>query len=324
MSGNKDLILLLQNNPYYVQELKKDPDLLNIFIETAPNMMKVGVFIASHIYYNGQLDYLEKCINSILDQSVVPDILVSISFGTKEYNNLFFSKIYTEYSSKVKFIFSKGQLFQMEHLHLLTKLYADKYHLIMFCDDDDTYKSNRVYEFTNFYIHSLIKSDIKLFGVKECHSYNSNSDRNVISHRVVEYWNYGLIPEILIDFFNKFKNDMILLKHKFADVYLRNYLSLIKKFNGLKIGFSAMIITDKDPLYKYNINNNNSICYKIEHKIIPKLECIKDTLLLCIIHQDIEKFNKYIKSAKISEKDIKIFCPNKDYIRNFCKKLYNN
>lgn len=67
--------------------------------------------------------------------------------------------------------------------------------------------------------YKLVKtSDKKIYGVKELNGKDINSTH--------EYWCYALIPDLLIDFFNQFRDHKLWLKEYYADVYLRNYLRL--------------------------------------------------------------------------------------------------
>ncbi len=69
--------------------------------------------------------------------------------------------------------------------------------------------------FINAFIHTT--TDKIIMGIKEVINYGESLD--------FEYWSYGLKPAILIDFFKRFTENhkLHLLKHIFADMYLRNY-----------------------------------------------------------------------------------------------------
>ena len=151
--------------------------------------MKVCIFIPCHIYYVEQISLLDRCLDSLINQTIIPDIYVSISLND-EFKKLF-SHILRKYSELVNFVFSKEQLFQMEHIYKLTYFAMSKfcYDMIMFCDDDDYYHTERVEIFIKSYMNSNL--ELKDFGgVKELdpESYD-------------EYWCYGLVPKILFDFF---------------------------------------------------------------------------------------------------------------------------
>ena len=46
--------------------------------------MKTAVFVASHICYDKQLTFLDKCLNSLEDQTVNTNVHISISFENTE------------------------------------------------------------------------------------------------------------------------------------------------------------------------------------------------------------------------------------------------
>ena len=73
------------------------------------------VIVPSHIKSLEQLDYLRRCLNSLINQTYEADILVSISFN-KPYS-LDFSEF-----PQVSFIVSEEQKYQMEHLYILDHL----------------------------------------------------------------------------------------------------------------------------------------------------------------------------------------------------------
>ena len=261
--------------------------------------MKVCVFIPCHIYYVEQIALLDRCLDSLIHQTIIPDIYVSISLND-EFKKLF-SYILRKYSELVTFIFSKEQLYQMEHIYKLTK-YVSKYDMIMFCDDDDYYHKERVEIFIKSYMNSNL--ELKDFGgVKELdpESYD-------------EYWCYGLVPKILFDFFAIFeKHNMLeLLKHKFGDMYFRNYLVTRVDINK---SFGYMGITLDNHLYIYNNNNPNSITRSLNNTSTK--EQIESNLIMKTICCDNDnKFNDIISQISINEKQI--FTT----IYNFCKILY--
>lgn len=131
-------------------------------------MTKVCIFIPSHINYNGQIDLLYSCLESLISQTNIPDIYISISFGNDTYKKEFTEKILRNFP-KPKYLFSKQKLFQMEHIYKLTKNYANNYELIMFCDDDDTYNKNRVQKIVEAYQYGKkYYLGYKIAGFREC------------------------------------------------------------------------------------------------------------------------------------------------------------
>merc|ERR1712032_301590 len=106
---------------------------------------------ASHISYDGQFDYLRRCMDSLLSQVSPTDVYVSISFESKYYTRNVRDMFQAYIKKGIKKIkLCKDQKYQMEHLHNLLDE-AMKYDLITFCDDDDTYHSTRIAEFNCHY-----------------------------------------------------------------------------------------------------------------------------------------------------------------------------
>jgi glycosyltransferase involved in cell wall biosynthesis len=222
------------------------------------------VIVPSHIKSLEQLDYLRRCLNSLINQTYEADILVSISFN-KPYS-LDFSEF-----PQVSFIVSEEQKYQMEHLYILSHEITP-YKLIMFCDDDDTYQPTRVETFRECFYQ-----EPSLIGIREA---------SKASHTVPEYWAYGLVPSVIEDFFYRMRNDMNLLRHKFSDVYFRNYLFLTK---------DKPFLTFNTPLYNYTTNNPNSIC--TVHKAG---EYMADEILLQAKNPDDEVFEKVCKDLVLT------------------------
>lgn len=211
--------------------------------------MKTCIIIASHIYYDNQLNYLNRCLISLLNQINVinkPKILVSISFASENYftdfKNIILSNILF---NNIFFNICDTQKYQMEHIYMLTK-FIDEYDLVFFCDDDDTYHPLRLAIMINCY--ELEKN------------YNSyvNGVRDVFIEDIpidkTEFWAYGIKPFILHKFFDNFKNHMDLLQNIFADMFLREFLK-----NNKTINKYAILKVDVR-LYLYTQNNTNSVC----------------------------------------------------------------
>ena len=263
-------------------------------------MSNIAVLIPSHINYKGQTELLDKCIVSLLEQTVIPDIYISISFDNDYFKNDFKTNILRKYFKEpnIRFIISNEQKFQMEHLYILSNKipYIKKYDLYMFSDDDDTYHSRRVDNFS--YAFEKGKNNIDNFqGIRE----NINNDNK----KSPEYWAYGIKPVVIERFFNYFDNEKLkLLKHKLADIYFRNYLWII---NGNWICI-------REILYNYNINNPNSICGKIGNGNI-----FDNVILELMYSNNKTDFNNIIKKYNI---DSKILIKHSKKIFNLCKLLY--
>ncbi len=281
-------------------------------------MTKICVFVPTHIYYNNQVNYLSKCLESLLNQTLLPDIYVSVSFENSNFKLMFTEKILKIYGNKIKFTFSNNQKYQMEHLYILIQMYLKKnlnYDLIMFCDDDDTYAPNRVDKFISSYKLALSKSTMEIGGVREY--INSSNPEDCCP----EYWCYGIKPDIIIEFFNRLCDDMVLLKHKFADTYFRVYLRRINQYKNF--GYVGIISNyENGILYNYNENNPNSICYKVENQLINSIDTIQGNLILYLMNQDNKRFNYIKEYYQLTEEKLDLIIPYKNKIITLCNKLY--
>lgn len=248
--------------------------------------MKVAVLLPCHIYYDNQLEMLDKCLQSLCVQSKPTDIYVSISFASEIYRTQF-STVLRKYEN-VRFKLSQKQKYQMEHIANL--LYEIKdYDMIMFCDDDDSYHPNRVEVFANVFELTkthCIENDRWFGGV-----YETSTTKY---REAVEYWAYGVPPSFLIEFYDRLKGYEDLLCNLFADMYLRNFLARTRPNTIL---FGAI----PDKLYNYNINNPNSICGHIQRQRgkTPSMNDLKHNLLLFTIDQDELRVKYLLKKLHI-------------------------
>jgi len=267
--------------------------------------MEIGIIVPCHIKYNMQFDYLVKCLFSLEKQTYKNNIVVGISFIDKEQYLFFKDVIFPIFKDNVKFIIQRTQTYQMIHIyHCFQKLkHCD---LILFCDDDDYFIPNRVETFVKL---KQENSDCKI--IREI-----IPDHNEES----EYWCYGIEPCVLNNFYERSKTDMHLLKHKFGDMYLRNFLLHVQNFGDI------LTFTTKTPLYIYNTENVNSIIRTtkrkkelLEQKGIIDYEELVDQYILNIINNSHKK--NFIMKEKgfidndlitnlIKEEEIVIFCCN--------------
>jgi acyl-CoA synthetase (AMP-forming)/AMP-acid ligase II len=233
-------------------------------------------------------------------------IVVGISFANKEEYLFFKDVVFPIFKNKVIFIVQKEQTYQMIHIyHCLQKL--RKCDLVMFCDDDDYFISNRIETFVN------LKKE--------------NDDSKIIREIIPghneesEYWCYAIEPCILDDFYERSKTNMHFLRHKFGDMYLRNFLLYTQNYGDI------LTFTTKTPLYVYNTENENSIIRTIKRKKedfekngVVDYEELIDQYILTIINNDTKK-NAIMKSEILTEEIIKNFIKESE-IRLFCVDLY--
>jgi hypothetical protein len=281
--------------------------------------MKTAVLVPSHIYYSDQLARLDKCLESLSSQTVVPHIFVSISFANDSYKQEF-SSILRKYLN-VKFKLSTEQKFQMEHLKVLSSLVGD-YDMLMFCDDDDTYLPIRVEKFVEAF-ESVKKhcenNAMLLGGVREVTTTDYENESP-------EYWAYGIPPSLLNEFFKRTEGYHELMRHKFADMYLRSYLKRTRAGSILFTTYTADI--SGLTMYQYTIDNPNSITMtKIaQGKTIATsadyAAAIKSDLTLSLICDRIDLVKKGLELVDCPLRMLTRLVPNANRIKELNAFLY--
>ena len=278
--------------------------------------MKIAVLIPSHISYKDQLSRLDACLESLYSQTVIPDIFLSISFANSTYKREF-STLLRKYST-IKIKLSAQQKFQMEHLYILSSYISD-YDMIMFCDDDDTYLPMRVQTFADAFENlkeHCGKTGAKFGGVREV-----NSMEHVRGSP--EYWAYGIPPSLLTQFFIRIKGYEDLMRHKFADMYLRGYL---RQTGGKSMNFITVIPTEGVTMYQYTEDNPNSICGHIETEEEMTREIaityIRDNLTLYLISDRMDLLCKHMTDTSMPMNMLSSIVPDMDRITRLTKILY--
>lgn len=280
--------------------------------------MKTAVLVPSHIYYPDQLSRLDTCLDSLCSQTVVPDIFVSISFANDTYKREF-ATLLRKYPT-VKFTLSAQQKFQLEHLSILTQ-FVSNYDMVMFCDDDDTYLPMRVEKFVEAFESMKEQCDascVQFGGVREVEHADEVND-------APEYWAYGIPPSLLNQFFQRCKGYEDLMRHKFADMYLRSYL---KRTGGKSILFAMFLPDDSGTtMYQYTQNNPNSICarQRVQYQTLtPEIAvtCIRDTVTLGLICNMDDIVREQMEAASAPLSRICEVVPDTDRIKQLTKLLY--
>eukprot|EP01084_Bolivina_argentea_P018161 33856_1 len=132
----------------------------------------IAICVASHLYYDNQLNLLDRCLQSLTSQTEKADIVVAISFANQQYKQLFATHILRKYArgTGIKFKFSNERKSQMKHILNVMPLIR-KHDLIMFCDDDDTYHKDRVRIFSEYFQCAIAEcskeSNQKFAGLRE-------------------------------------------------------------------------------------------------------------------------------------------------------------
>jgi len=221
--------------------------------------MKVAVFISSHICYQGQLTLLSQALQSVLSQTIIPHVYISLSFADEMVEMANAAKRDIKSPGRAWKVHSK-QRFQLQHLEYLTKMYADQYDMILFLDDDDTYTTNRVAVMCQGLVRGIDSyGHSKPIVVREITNDGENQD-------MPEYWAYGVQPVVLQDFFKEISERRLLLYiwNKMGDMVLRSYL----RFKDIEV------IGIPYQLYLYNKSNPFGVCnsqhFDLHTEYVPK------------------------------------------------------
>jgi glycosyltransferase involved in cell wall biosynthesis len=182
--------------------------------------------IASHINIKDRLDLLESCLDSLLGQSKLIPVLLSISFASHRLRKAFAVQIKERFETSVTtegepfltiFNHRTTQLAQFKHYDfLMSQELSERYDWIMFCDDDDTYHHQRVEVFYNCLGN---RWNAGAEGMKNSHLYES-----------YEYWQYIVSRATFQGFFDDLRAVLpalaceSLLRNEYADMLLGTYL----------------------------------------------------------------------------------------------------
>lgn len=166
--------------------------------------VSIAVFVPSHIHYDGQTELLSSCLYYLVSQSFEVNVFVSISFEEKYKMDIL--DIMKQFK-QVKFMLQPKQLFQVEHIEMLTNKYAKVHDVIMFCDDDDYFALGR-----SLSVIELKHGTLLFVEHKSC----VNND--------AEYCQYAVTSKLLITFFEKMRKMPSLMRCHVGKVFLNYYL----------------------------------------------------------------------------------------------------
>jgi hypothetical protein len=211
---------------------------------------KVCIIIASHISNPKRIGHLIECLSSLLKQTIVVPIYLTISFDNKDLQNqyaLLFSEIEFLHNIKLHTIIRPIKTPQMRHMELLLPIIEKKHNWVMFCDDDDTYEPHRVQVFINTIIKGL--NDIQYIPDKQFAGIYESIDGKPHTEKRQEYWCYCVQIDLLIRFMEILKPYQDVIDNKCCDVLFGEYL---RRLNN---DFLYAIIDLK--LYNYRIDDNS-------------------------------------------------------------------
>ncbi len=206
------------------------------------------IAIASHISNPKRINYLIDCLGSLLQQTVLISIYLSISFEDDATTQIFMRELeLSNFKSNpfVHIVIQEKKTPQMRHFQVLYNMIKINHDWIMFCDDDDTYEPLRV----EYLIKSIytIKDQINdpnkiLAGLYESHC---NKDHREHRH---EYWCYCVNGAILERFYDSLQDYPDIIDNKCCDVLFGEYMRRL----GPKYFFGRLDMR----LYNYRVTEN--------------------------------------------------------------------
>ena len=211
---------------------------------------KVCIIVASHISNPKRIGHLIECLSSLLKQTIVVPIYLTISFDNKELQNhysILFSELPLLHNNQLHTIIRTTKTPQMRHMEKLLPLIEKKHHWVLFCDDDDTYEPHRVQVFINTIMKGL--NEIKELHNKQFIGIYESVDGKPHTEKRQEYWCYCVHIDLLIRFMEILRPYPDVIDNKCCDVLFGEYLRRIKP------DFLYAIIELK--LYNYRIDDNS-------------------------------------------------------------------
>jgi len=211
---------------------------------------KLCIIIASHISNPKRIGHLTECLSSLLKQTIVVPIYLTISFDNKDLQNqyaLLFSEIEFLHNIKLHTIIRPTKTPQMRHMELILPIIEKKHNWVMFCDDDDTYEPHRVQVFINTIIKGL--NDIQKIPDKQFAGIYESIDGKPHTEKRQEYWCYCVHIDLLIRFMEILKPYPDVIDNKCCDVLFGEYLRRLN--NNLLYAIIDL------KLYNYRIDDNS-------------------------------------------------------------------
>lgn len=207
------------------------------------------IAIASHISNAKRIGHLFECLDSLVNQTIVIPIYLSISFENQELNQMFglelIKRTYLHTDALYLYIRDKKTA-QMRHLDLLYPVIKEKYNWMMFCDDDDTYVENRV----EVYLQLLQKyhMEVNMLNKDFVGIYESEYDKDHRNKRH-EYWCYCIKPTIFNLFMETIRQYPDVLDNTCCDVFFAEYMR--------RLGNQYVFAYISDKYYNYRVDNND-------------------------------------------------------------------
>jgi len=207
------------------------------------------IVIASHISNSKRIGHLMECLTSLIQQSVVIPIYLSISFETielrGEYANIFSENSHL-HREELHIIMKEEKTPQMRHIEQLMPLINGQHTWVMFCDDDDTYEKNRVISFLSTiqkcYNETTAVPDKYFVGLYESHTQQPHQSKRQ------EYWCYCIHVALLEKFYELLEPYPDVVDNKCCDILLGEYLR--------RMSPNYVFAMIGETLYNYRVDNN--------------------------------------------------------------------
>ena len=309
------------------------------------------IAIASHMSNPKRISYLLECLTSLLSQTVVIPVYLSISFENDDTKTSFIEGLGNMGFINHPFIHilvQSEKTPQMRHFLSILGVMKSEHKWIMFCDDDDTYDPTRVENLIKS-IH-IIKQQVtdptKIFAGL----YESHCEKDHREHRH-EYWCYCVNKSIMDRFYAAIIDYPDIIDNKCCDVLFGEYLRRLSPehfFGRLDMRLYQYRVTENQDSVTGVIQARQSIYTKNEaHPVIgdPKLPdyildwndylyknldvYLHDVFLRTIVGCDMDYIlrmefrNDYDLLSYVDESHANKMREKHEYWRSICAKLYD-
>jgi hypothetical protein len=235
--------------------------------------------IASHLSNEKRIGHLFECLQSLLNQTIVLPIYLSISFETHALHRQFsqhFSHHTSFHTPILSVLVQTTKTPQMRHMAQLIPHLLANHTWIMFCDDDDIYDKSRTQIFEQTLAQCKHEQET-LYPTKQFAGiYESTFGKNHREQRH-EFWCYFVQIRILAAFLEKVTPYPDVLDHRCCDVFFGEYLR--------RLHSDYLFGTVTVPLYHYRVaDNSDSVTGVIQakHRSVRKpLEITYKTIEAC-------------------------------------------
>jgi hypothetical protein len=263
---------------------------LSMKMEESPISIDIGnicVIVASHISKPHRIEYLKKCIESLVSQSFSVSIYLSISFENEAIAQQFRETPIHVHQRFFLYI-RPEKTPQMKHIQLvLPELIKNGETWVMFCDDDDRYHPNRTQRFAECFANGMhtvanLRKNYVFSGV-----YESTFGKTHLEQRH-EFWCYGIHIDILTKFYERIEPYDDVIRHKCSDIVFGDYL---RRCADIHVFYQL-----QELLYDYRVYDNaDSITGQIQRNPLRYREDVTPPTIMDLHFSDyVVEWNKYL------------------------------